>query len=86
MPSGRLAGLIARHSGRSRLCRGLLPTARPVQDRRLEALSGVLFFRLAVILRGIHRRYLDGNAANAETALLYGKTAPILAGLADEAV
>ena len=60
--------------------------ARPVQDRWLDALSGVLLFRLAAILQGIHRRYLDGNAANAETALLYYKTAPILASLADEAV
>lgn len=44
------------------------------------------FFRLAAILQGIHRRYLDGNAANAETALLYGKTVPILAGLAIEVI
>lgn len=44
------------------------------------------FFRLAAILQGIYRRYLDGNAANAETALLYGKTVPILAALAVEAI
>ncbi|MCZ4353914.1 phosphotransferase family protein [Roseovarius aestuarii] len=44
------------------------------------------FFRLSAILQGIYRRYLDGNAANAETALLYGKTVPILARLATEAI
>jgi aminoglycoside phosphotransferase (APT) family kinase protein len=44
------------------------------------------FFRLIAILQGIHRRHLDGNAANAETALLYGRTVPILARLACEAI
>lgn len=44
------------------------------------------FFRLTAILQGIYRRYLDGNAANAETALLYGRTVPILARLACEAI
>lgn len=43
------------------------------------------FFRLAAILQGIYRRFLDGNAANAETAELYGKMVPILAALAVEA-
>ncbi|GGF00239.1 phosphotransferase family protein [Stappia taiwanensis] len=40
------------------------------------------FFRLAAILQGIYRRYLDGNAANAETALRYGQTVPVLTALA----
>lgn len=44
------------------------------------------FFRLTAILQGIYRRHLDGNAANAETALLYGQTVPILAALAIEAI
>lgn len=44
------------------------------------------FFRLAAILQGVYRRYLDGNAANAETALRYGKTVPLLASLAIEAI
>jgi len=44
------------------------------------------FFRLIAILQGIYRRYLDGNAANAETALRYGETVPILAALAVEEI
>ncbi|MEB8386944.1 phosphotransferase family protein [Rhodobacteraceae bacterium KMM 6894] len=44
------------------------------------------FFRLSAILQGIYRRYLDGNAANADTALLYGQTVPILARLAIQAI
>jgi len=44
------------------------------------------FFRLAAILQGVYRRYLDGNAANAETALRFGKTVPILAELAITAI
>ncbi|WP_272008513.1 phosphotransferase family protein [Roseovarius sp. ZX-A-9] len=44
------------------------------------------FFRLTAILQGIYRRYLDGNAANAETALQYGQTVPILAALAVEMI
>lgn len=44
------------------------------------------FFRLLAILQGIYRRHLDGNAANSETALLYGQTVPILARLAMQAI
>lgn len=44
------------------------------------------FFRLIAILQGVYRRHLDGNAANAETALLYGRTVPILAALAIAAI
>lgn len=44
------------------------------------------FFRLAAILQGVYRRHLDGNAANAETARDYGRTVPVLARLALEAI
>jgi aminoglycoside phosphotransferase (APT) family kinase protein len=44
------------------------------------------FFRLAAILQGVYKRHLDGNAANAETARHYGRTVPVLARLACEAI
>ena len=40
------------------------------------------FFRLAAILQGVYKRYLDGNASNPETAVKYGKTVPVLVELA----
>jgi len=44
------------------------------------------FFRLAGILQGVYKRYLDGNASNPETAVKYGKTVPVLVALALEEI
>lgn len=44
------------------------------------------FFRLAAILQGIYRRYLDGNAANPETSLQYGETVSLLVDRAIEMI
>ncbi len=44
------------------------------------------FFRLAAILQGVYKRYLDGNASNPETAVRYGKTVPVLVSLALEEI
>lgn len=66
--------------------------ARYCELRRIPAIENwtyylaFSFFRLLAILQGVYRRYLDGNAANARTALQYGKTVPILAALAIEAI
>lgn len=43
-------------------------------------------FRLAAILQGVQRRWLDGNAANAEKAALYGRAVPLVARLAREVI
>lgn len=44
------------------------------------------FFRLAAILQGVYKRYADGNASNPEKAQIYGRTVPVLAKLALEAI
>jgi len=40
------------------------------------------FFRLAAILQGVYRRFLDGNASNPQLAKTYGAAVPLLASLA----
>ena len=37
------------------------------------------FFRLAAILQGVFKRYIDGNASNPEKAQVYGRSVPVLA-------
>lgn len=44
------------------------------------------FFRLAAILQGVYKRYLDGNASNPQTAVKYGETVPVLVRLALEEI
>jgi aminoglycoside phosphotransferase (APT) family kinase protein len=44
------------------------------------------FFRLAAILQGVYRRWLDGNASNAASAQRYGQAVPLLAELAMDQV
>ncbi len=56
---------------------------RPAQWSFYIAFS---FFRLAAILQGVYKRYLDGNASNPETALKYGKTVPVLLEMALEEI
>lgn len=44
------------------------------------------FFRLAAILQGVFKRFVDGNASNPEKAEQYGRSVPVLAKLANEMI
>ena len=44
------------------------------------------FFRLAAILQGVYKRYVDGNASNPQTAQAYGKSVPLLGRMAMEMI
>lgn len=66
--------------------------ARYCERRGLAGIEGwtfylaFSFFRLAAILQGVFKRYADGNASNPEKAQLYGRSVPVLANLAIEAI
>ena len=44
------------------------------------------FFRLAAILQGVYKRFLDGNASNPQLAKAYGAAVPLLGQLAMEVI
>ena len=44
------------------------------------------FFRLAAILQGVYKRFIDGNASNPQTAQAYGAAVPLMGRMAIEIV
>ena len=44
------------------------------------------FFRLAAILQGVYKRYVDGNASNPQTAQAYGRSVPLMGKMAMEMI
>jgi len=44
------------------------------------------FFRLAAILQGVYKRYVDGNASNPQTAQAYGAAVPRMGRMAVEMI
>ncbi|MEC9343923.1 MAG: phosphotransferase family protein, partial [Pseudomonadota bacterium] len=44
------------------------------------------FFRLAAILQGVYKRYVDGNASNPQTAQAYGRSVPLMGAMAMEMI
>ena len=46
----------------------------------------VLADRLAAILQGVYKRYVDGNASNPQTAQAYGRSVPLMGKMAMEMI